>query len=76
MPDYKQLKNCRREVVMLKTLWDMIALVNNSVLVDFIPKSWQHLSPCTDSTLIVNVLNLLHMWKATYVAHIVKQVFK
>lgn len=30
MPDYKQLKTCRREVVMLKALWDMIALVKSS----------------------------------------------
>ena len=30
IPDYKQLKACRREVVMLKALWDMIALVKSS----------------------------------------------
>ena len=28
MPDYKQLKTCRREVVMLKTLWDVVTLVS------------------------------------------------
>lgn len=30
IPDYKQLKACRREVVMLKALWDMIVLVKSS----------------------------------------------
>ena len=30
VPDYKQLKSCRREVVMLKSLWDMIMLVKSS----------------------------------------------
>ena len=27
MPDFKQLKACRKEVKMLKNLWDMIHLV-------------------------------------------------
>lgn len=31
MPDFKQLKACRREVVMLKHLWDMIKLVLSSI---------------------------------------------
>ena len=30
-PDFKQLKACRKEVVMLKALWDTIELVNSSV---------------------------------------------
>ena len=29
-PDFKQLKACRKEVVMLKALWDTIFLVNSS----------------------------------------------
>ena len=29
-PEFKQLKACRREVVMLKSLWDMIVLVQSS----------------------------------------------
>ena len=29
-PDFKQLKACRREIVMLKSLWDMIVLVQSS----------------------------------------------
>ncbi|XP_066917361.1 dynein beta chain, ciliary-like [Clytia hemisphaerica] len=31
MPDFKQLKACRREVKMLKNLWDMIHLVLSSI---------------------------------------------
>ena len=31
MPEYKQLKACRKEVCMLKTLWDMIYLVVGSI---------------------------------------------
>ena len=31
VPDYKQLKACRKEVVMLKALWDMIYLVVGSI---------------------------------------------
>lgn len=27
VPDYKQLKTCRKEIVLLKELWDMILLV-------------------------------------------------
>lgn len=27
VPDYKQLKACRKEIVLLKELWDMILLV-------------------------------------------------
>ena len=30
-PDFKQLKACRKEVVMLKALWDTVELVNSSV---------------------------------------------
>ena len=29
-PDFKQLKACRKEVVMLKALWDTVELVNSS----------------------------------------------
>ena len=29
-PDFKQLKACRREIVMLKSLWDMVILVQSS----------------------------------------------
>ncbi|XP_075576162.1 dynein axonemal heavy chain 17 isoform X2 [Pelecanus crispus] len=31
VPEYKQLKACRREVRLLKELWDMIVLVNTSI---------------------------------------------
>ena len=31
MPEYKQLKACRKEVCMLKTLWDIIYLVIGSI---------------------------------------------
>uniref|UniRef100_A0A8B9MIW9 Dynein axonemal heavy chain 17 n=1 Tax=Accipiter nisus TaxID=211598 RepID=A0A8B9MIW9_9AVES len=31
VPDYKQLKQCRRELCLLKELWDMISLVNTSL---------------------------------------------
>ncbi|XP_075025374.1 dynein axonemal heavy chain 17 [Calonectris borealis] len=31
VPEYKQLKACRREVCLLKELWDMIVLVNTSI---------------------------------------------
>ena len=31
IPDFKQLKACRREIVMLKNLWDMIGLVLSSI---------------------------------------------
>lgn len=30
-PDYKQLKACRREVIMLKQLWDMVDLVHSCI---------------------------------------------
>lgn len=30
VPEFKQLKACRRDVVMLKTLWDVIVLVQSS----------------------------------------------
>ena len=30
VPDFKQLKACRREVKLLKSLWDLIALVQSS----------------------------------------------
>nr|XP_054501355.1 dynein axonemal heavy chain 9-like [Agelaius phoeniceus] len=31
VPEYKQLKQCRRELCLLKELWDMISLVNTSL---------------------------------------------
>ena len=31
MPEYKQLKACRKEVCMLKTLWDIIHLVTGCI---------------------------------------------
>ncbi|XP_068770010.1 dynein axonemal heavy chain 9 [Struthio camelus] len=31
VPDYKQLKQCRREMCLLKELWDMISVVNSSL---------------------------------------------
>ncbi|NXL65574.1 DYH9 protein, partial [Chordeiles acutipennis] len=31
VPDYKQLKQCRKELCLLKELWDMITLVNTSL---------------------------------------------
>ena len=30
VPEFKQLKTCRKEVGMLKSLWDMITLVQSS----------------------------------------------
>ncbi len=30
VPEFKQLKACRKEICMLKTLWDMIELVHSS----------------------------------------------
>ena len=30
MPEFKQLKTCRREIILLKSLWDMIVLVKGS----------------------------------------------
>ena len=30
VPDFKQLKACRREIALLKSLWDMITLVQSS----------------------------------------------
>ncbi|CAK8676513.1 unnamed protein product [Clavelina lepadiformis] len=31
VPDFKQMKQCRREVVLLKSLWDMINMVKTSI---------------------------------------------
>uniref|UniRef100_A0A673VKH9 Dynein axonemal heavy chain 17 n=1 Tax=Suricata suricatta TaxID=37032 RepID=A0A673VKH9_SURSU len=31
VPDYKQLKACRKEVCLLKELWDMVVMVNTSI---------------------------------------------
>ncbi|XP_077869744.1 dynein beta chain, ciliary-like [Saccoglossus kowalevskii] len=43
IPDYKQLKQCRREVCMLKTLWDMIVLVRSSIE-DWKTTLWQEIN--------------------------------
>ncbi|KFW03432.1 Dynein heavy chain 9, axonemal, partial [Fulmarus glacialis] len=39
VPDYKQLKQCRKELGLLKELWDMISLVNTR-LVDWQTTKW------------------------------------
>ena len=31
VPDYKQLKQCRKEIVMLKSLWDYVYIVRSSI---------------------------------------------
>ena len=31
VPDYKQLKQCRKEIVLLKTLWDYVFIVRSSI---------------------------------------------
>ncbi|XP_070581054.1 dynein beta chain, ciliary-like isoform X2 [Ptychodera flava] len=43
IPDYKQLKQCRREVRMLKSLWDMIVLVRSSIE-DWKTTLWQEIN--------------------------------
>ena len=30
LPDYRQLKACRRDICLLKTLWDMVVLIRTS----------------------------------------------
>lgn len=42
-PDFKQLKACRREVCMLKNLWDMITLVL-SCINDWKTTSWSDIN--------------------------------
>ena len=32
IPDYKQLRSCRREIALLKTLWDTIGNTNDRIL--------------------------------------------
>uniref|UniRef100_A0A8C6JKW0 Dynein axonemal heavy chain 17 n=1 Tax=Melopsittacus undulatus TaxID=13146 RepID=A0A8C6JKW0_MELUD len=39
VPDYRQLKQCRKELCLLKELWDMISLVNSS-LADWQTTKW------------------------------------
>uniref|UniRef100_A0A672V8T9 Dynein axonemal heavy chain 17 n=1 Tax=Strigops habroptila TaxID=2489341 RepID=A0A672V8T9_STRHB len=39
VPDYRQLKQCRKELCLLKELWDMISLVNTS-LADWQTTKW------------------------------------
>ncbi|XP_071954573.1 dynein beta chain, ciliary-like [Antedon mediterranea] len=43
VPDYRQLKVCRKEVCMLKTLWDMIILVRSSID-DWKTTLWQEIN--------------------------------
>ncbi|XP_030063865.1 dynein axonemal heavy chain 9 [Microcaecilia unicolor] len=43
VPDYKQLKQCRREVCLLKELWDMICLVKSS-MDDWQKTRWQNIN--------------------------------
>lgn len=43
LPDYKQLKVCRREVRLLKILWDVIFLVRSSIE-DWKTTSWQEIN--------------------------------
>jgi len=31
VPDFKQLKQCRKEIKMLKTLWDYVVMVRSSI---------------------------------------------
>ncbi|XP_075759566.1 dynein axonemal heavy chain 9 isoform X2 [Pelodiscus sinensis] len=40
VPDYKQLKQCRREVCLLKELWDLISVVTSS-MADWQTTKWQ-----------------------------------
>ncbi|XP_010071976.1 PREDICTED: dynein heavy chain 9, axonemal-like, partial [Pterocles gutturalis] len=47
VPDYKQLKQCRKELGLLKELWDMISLVNTSL------EDWQ-----TTKWVDINVENM------------------
>ncbi|XP_066237508.1 dynein axonemal heavy chain 17 isoform X2 [Saccopteryx leptura] len=43
VPDYKQLKACRKEVYLLKELWDMIVMVNTSID-DWKTTKWKHIN--------------------------------
>uniref|UniRef100_A0A8C3LJW7 Dynein axonemal heavy chain 9 n=1 Tax=Chrysolophus pictus TaxID=9089 RepID=A0A8C3LJW7_CHRPC len=47
VPDYKQLKQCRKEMCLLKELWDMISVVNSSL------EDWQ-----TTKWVDINVENM------------------
>lgn len=31
IPDFKQLKQCRREIVLLKNLWDYVYIITTSI---------------------------------------------
>ena len=43
VPDFKQLKQCRREVVMLKVLWDYVNIVRSSIE-DWKTTLWQDIN--------------------------------
>nr|XP_006635186.1 PREDICTED: dynein heavy chain 9, axonemal isoform X1 [Lepisosteus oculatus] len=43
IPDYKQLKQCRKEVFLLKELWDMITIVNSSMS-DWKTTKWREIN--------------------------------
>lgn len=43
VPDYKQLKRCRKEVCILKELWDMIAIVTSSMN-DWETTKWRNIN--------------------------------
>lgn len=43
VPDYRQLKQCRKEVLLLKELWDMIAVVNSSMS-DWKTTKWREIN--------------------------------
>ncbi|KAL4648151.1 dynein heavy chain 9, axonemal-like [Arapaima gigas] len=43
IPDYKQLKQCRKEVLLLKELWDMIIVVDSSIT-DWKKTRWREIN--------------------------------
>ncbi|XP_054832302.1 dynein axonemal heavy chain 9-like [Eublepharis macularius] len=43
VPEYKQLKQCRKEVCILKELWDMISIVNSSIN-DWETTKWKNIN--------------------------------
>ncbi|XP_048343352.1 dynein axonemal heavy chain 9-like [Sphaerodactylus townsendi] len=43
VPEYKQLKQCRKEVCILKELWDTISIVNSSMN-DWETTKWKHIN--------------------------------
>lgn len=43
VPDYRQLKTCRKEIVLLKTLWDHVYIVRTSIE-DWTKTQWQKIN--------------------------------